>query len=468
MTLALTPLLLTALLPQAPPTAGDPIAHYQQDGKTVPVTRGQVATEMAFHLRRKDQGRSAAEHLVASTLVRRAARDQGLWPSEAEVETLRATLEQQLRAQGRDLMQEPVVKNGGLAQLLEDLATQIAHEKLVRNQLGMTDQEAVSSEMLKLWLIEEKQRVAIIDDPDQLPAGTAVRIDDDDVAIDALGDLLLRISGQNDQDRFIRQVVALERLEALGRQWQTEVSPEDIEREFEVRTAMAERDPRYQGMSFEQLLQSQGITLDWLRQSRVFRTQLLQKKIVAKMHPRAKMLEEIGADRQAALDRAGPRRRLGIIFVRALREPNELVPRDFAAAKSHLETVRERLEDEAFDYVARVESEDPRSKVQGGDLGWFQRLDKGLPDNVLASGFALARGEVSEPLVGPDGAYLVKVLDAEPMPTDDELIVRLREQLAQEMTRDLLASARITRLDGTPMDPRAAPAPNGETQKTGK
>ena len=468
MTSALTPLLLSFLLPQGGPTAGDPMAFYQQEGKTVPVTRGQVATEMAFHLRRKDQGRSAAEHLVASTLVRRAARNQGLWPTELEIEALRSELEQQLRAQGRDLMQEPVVQNGGLAQLLEDLAIQIAHEKLVRKQLGMSDQEAVSSEMLKLWLIEEKQRVAVIDDPDQLPLGIAVRIDDVDVAIDTLGNLLLRISDQSAQDRFVRQIVALERLEALGRTWDVEVTPGDIEQEFAARSEMAERDPRYQGMSFEQLLQSQGITLEWLRQSRVFRTQLLQKKLIAKQHPRAKMLEEIEADRPATLDRAGPRRRLGVIFVRAIDEPNELIPRDFPAAKTHLEGVRKRLANETFAYVARVESEDPRSKVQGGDLGWFQRVDQGLPDNVLAQGFALARDEVSEPVIGPDGAYLVKVLDVEPMPTDDELITRLREQLAQEMTRDLLASARITRTDGTLMNPRQAQSPAEEPQETGK
>ena len=279
---ALAPLLLTVLPPQAAPTAGDPVAFYQHDGATIPVTRSEVATEMAFHLRRKDQGQAAIEHLVATTLVRRAARERDLWPSDAEVEALRHELQRQLQAQGRDLIDEPVVRNSGMRQLLEDLAVQLAHEKLVRQQLAMADGEPVSSEMLKLWIIEEKQRVTVVDDPDQLPSATAVRVGDLEVSLASLGRLLLRTSDNLTQDRFVRQVVARAHIEALGRKWKVVVTPDDLARELAARRAMAARDPRYQGMTFEQLLQSQGISLAWLRQSRVFRAQLLQKKVVAK------------------------------------------------------------------------------------------------------------------------------------------------------------------------------------------
>jgi len=464
---ALAPLLLTVLPPQAAPTAGDPVAFYQHDGATIPVTRSEVATEMAFHLRRKDQGQAAIEHLVATTLVRRAARERDLWPSDAEVEALRHELQRQLQAQGRDLIDEPVVRNSGMRQLLEDLAVQLAHEKLVRQQLAMADGEPVSSEMLKLWIIEEKQRVTVVDDPDQLPSATAVRVGDLEVSLASLGRLLLRTSDNLTQDRFVRQVVALAHIEALGRKWKVVVTPDDLARELAARRAMAARDPRYQGMTFEQLLQSQGISLAWLRQSRVFRAQLLQKKVVAKLNPRDQLLEEVARDRRAVLDRAGPRRRLGIIFVRALHEPNELVERDFAAASAHLRQVRQRLTVEAFDTVARIESEGPSSKQRGGDLGWFHRSDQGLPTAVLEAAFGLPIGEVSEPVIGPGGCYLVKVLATEPMPTDDELITRLREQLADRMLGELRAAARITRVDGTRLDPE----PGGQqtdVETTGK
>ena len=64
--------------------------------------------------------------------------------------------------------------------------------------------------------------------------------------------------------------------------------------------------------------------------------------------------------------------------MRALDPPNALVPRSFADAMQHLAEVKQRLEKDAFDVVARVESDDPGSKMRGGDLGWFQRRAKNL------------------------------------------------------------------------------------------
>lgn len=473
MTPALTALLLA--LPSAPPAppappqgdgppAARPLAHYHRDGQRHTVTAGDVALEMAFDQRHRDEGRAACEHLVATTLVRRAAAKAGIWPSPERVQELWRQLQQQLRAQGRDPQDVPVIRNSGLERFLDDLAVQLAHEALVRRQLGLGADEPVGGDMLQLWVVEARRAVPVVDDPDQLPVGTAVRVDGQAVPLLELGMLLLRMSDSGERDRFVRQVVVLQCIEAEARALGIEVTPEDLEHEIAARRLQAERDPRFRGMTFAQLLQSQGLSVDWLRHSRVFRAQLLQKKLAAVRHPREELLLEIARDREAVLARAGARRRLGLIFLRALDEPNPLVPRDFAAARAHLEEVRARLLTEEFDTVARIESEHAGSKGRGGDLGWLQRASDALPPAVMAAAFAQEPGQVAGPLDGPDGCYLVKVLDVEPEPTDDELVVRLREQAVERRNREILAEARITRPDGTPLD---GSADEGQGQQDG-
>jgi hypothetical protein len=427
------------------------IARYQEGNDSRAITRGDVALEMAFHQRRLDSGRAAVEHLVNTTLVRQAAEENGLWPSDADVQALWDEIERQLRASGRKPEDIPVIRNTGPEGFLADLALQLAHEQLVRRQLELGRDESVGGEMLQLWIVEARKRTPIVDDPAQLPAGVAARVAGKDIPQIQLGMLLLRLADEQEQTKFIRQVVVLERIEHAAREAGLMVTEEDVEHELAARQAAAEKDPRYKGMAFEELLESQGISVDWLRQGRVFRGQLLQKKLAARQLPRKMLLEEIERDRQTVLEKAGPRRRVGMIYVRALAEPNALIPRDFTAAMTHLRDVRQRLDTEKFDVVARIESEEPNSKMRGGDIGWLQRNDDRLASSLVDAVFALDRDQVSQPLQAEDGCYLFKVLDIEPDPSNDELIVRLREQRIEELTQELLDGARITRPDGTPL-----------------
>jgi parvulin-like peptidyl-prolyl isomerase len=205
----------------------------------------------------------------------------------------------------------------------------------------------------------------------------------------------------------------------------------------------AARDPRYRGIPFEQMIKAQGFTIAALRELRVFRAQVLLDKLALKHFPTADLLAELERNRAAVLELVGPRRRLGLIFVRALDEANALVPLDFAAATKHLEAVRQRLAKEAFAAVAKSESHDAASRANGGDAGWHRRRTDKLPEPVLAAAFALASGECSAPVRGEEGVYLVKVLDVEPMPTDDFLVGELRAFRAQELSKKLLEDADI-------------------------
>ena len=63
---AVIPFVLLAAPPQDPPEV---LATFQLEGKPATVTRGDVAIEMAFHLRRRQRGQQACEVMVDTTLA---------------------------------------------------------------------------------------------------------------------------------------------------------------------------------------------------------------------------------------------------------------------------------------------------------------------------------------------------------------------------------------------------------------
>jgi len=434
------PLLLAVTAAQDPT---DVLARFRLDAKPAVGTRGDVALEMAFHLQRRDRGQEACSLLVDATLTRRAATAKNLMPTTAEVRAFWQQLQEQLRAAGHRPEDFAAVRNTGEAQWLEDLAVQMAQERLVRTELGLGAKEAVGADMLKLWLQEERRKHHVVTDPELLPIGTCARIDEQDLPLADLGSLLLRTSEDAERDRFVRQLIYLRSIEALCRRQDVQLDDADLDAALQRRRDEAARDPRYRGVPFEQLLKAEGMTVAALRELRVFRDQVLLDKLADRMFPDGELLAELQRDRQLVLDLVGPRRHLGVIFARALEEPNALVPLDFPAAAQKLQQVRERLGQETFANVASIESDDPPTKQHGGDAGWHRRRSGELPDAVLAAAFALAQDEVSPPVRCEDGCYLVKVLEIDPVPPDHRLVERLRRYKALELTQQLLRDAAI-------------------------
>lgn len=427
---------------------GEVLARYELDGRPAVVTRSDVAVEIGMHLRRKDVGRDACKVLVDSALTEREATRLDLMPAEPEVRAFWGELQEQLRAAGRDPDDFAAVRNSTEAEWLHDLAVQMAQERLVRHALRLGPNESVSGDMLRLWLAEQRKKATIVTDPDLLPPGIAARIDGRDLPILDLGLLLLRTSEDAERERFVQQVVFLESIAHLARKHGIEVNQSHLDAAIAARRREAARDPRYRGLTFEQLLETQGLSISSLVQTRVFRAKVMQDLLADVLHSDESLRTELAADRDAILARIGPRRRLGVIYRRALDEPNALVPHDFAAAAESLQRVRARLDVERFDVVARIETDDPAGKETGGDTGWHHRDSKKLPEQVLDAAFAAESGALVGPIRAADGCYLVRVTEVEPELADDELIARLRRLRSDELSQKILADAKIRWGDG--------------------
>ncbi|KGM53931.1 molecular chaperone SurA [Lysobacter daejeonensis GH1-9] len=107
-----------------------------------------------------------------------------------------------------------------------------------------------------------------------------------------------------------------------------------------------------------------------------------------------------------------------------------------AQAKSKIETLRARIAGGAdFAQVARDSSEDPSSKANGGDLGWFTE-DQFGPDFGQPVA-ALADGQLSQPVRTQAGWHLIERLETRQANVGDEnRRAQMRETIGRRKLED--------------------------------
>lgn len=112
-----------------------------------------------------------------------------------------------------------------------------------------------------------------------------------------------------------------------------------------------------------------------------------------------------------------------------LRQTSGATPEELATLKQKIEAIRERItKGEDFATVATAVSEDPGSKQQGGDLGFFTQ-EQMVPEFAKAA-FSLTVGEVSQPVATNFGYHLIRV--EEKIPASVQLFEEVQNELAKE------------------------------------
>jgi len=139
----------------------------------------------------------------------------------------------------------------------------------------------------------------------------------------------------------------------------------------------------------------------------------------------ARALYETRADRYQVPEQARARHVL-------LRVPDDASEEEVAAVERRAQEVLERLRaGEAFAAVAEEVSEDPGSRANGGDLGYFRRGQ--MVPAFEEAAFSLEPGTLSEPVRTPYGFHIIRVEDRKP--AEHHTFEEVREELAFELLR---------------------------------
>ncbi|MGA9828409.1 MAG: SurA N-terminal domain-containing protein [Rhodanobacteraceae bacterium] len=110
-------------------------------------------------------------------------------------------------------------------------------------------------------------------------------------------------------------------------------------------------------------------------------------------------------------------------------------PADQKAALAKAEDIDKQAKSgKDFAELARKYSDDLGSRNQGGDLGW---LEKGMTDQAFEGAlFALDKGQISDPVLSPEGYHIIELRDIRPGKT------RSFEEVKPELAREAADSER--------------------------
>lgn len=110
--------------------------------------------------------------------------------------------------------------------------------------------------------------------------------------------------------------------------------------------------------------------------------------------------------------------------------PANATPAQQKAALAKAEKIDAEANPSDFAKLAKADSQDLGSKRQGGDLGW---LEKGVTNPAFDSAmFALKKGEISKPILSPDGYHIIWLRDIRS--GESKPFEQVRAQLVKEAT----------------------------------
>ncbi len=162
-----------------------------------------------------------------------------------------------------------------------------------------------------------------------------------------------------------------------------------------------ERELANEGMTYEGLLERYR---DEARQEILY-SRLVQREIYSQIEVTDEDVEAYYEEHRAELPEKEEQVRLAHVFV-GVRPSDDVI----TSAQGKLDQVGRRIEaGEEFGDIARELSDDPGTRDNGGDLGWFKRgqLDAQFEGVV----YALEPGQVSEPFQTVHGVELVRLIE---------------------------------------------------------
>ncbi|MEQ8765659.1 MAG: peptidylprolyl isomerase [Planctomycetota bacterium] len=418
--------------------------------KGIELTKQQYFTFLGRTAFKRKEGDRTLAQIIDETIVRLEARKREIEVTQEQIDRRVDTFRERVaeRSNGEESFDAYLAKEGiSLADLESLLQLVIAQEELVRQHLSLSIGDEIPAREMNLWLTamrkDKEYEPKTLASPEGDARDIIAWVADTPITFEMLGAKLYQVLEGAEKSGRLRELANLTLLFQLGLENGVEVTEEDLDQEVTKRRELLAGNEQLAGISYEEFLSAQGLTLDDVRNSRRVRAGILLDKIIDETYP-PDQLETVYQQRKEELDRTyGLKRRASMILLQAGAYPNALRKRSLEEARLELEAMRERIrQGTRFDYLARTYSEHA-TKERGGDLGLFTIEDPNIPKALRDAAFRLAKDEVSAPIQLPQGYALVMVTDIEDNPTFESLREAVRNHLKREWFAEQVQSARI-------------------------
>ncbi|HIF40339.1 MAG TPA: hypothetical protein EYQ74_04490 [Planctomycetes bacterium] len=401
---------------------------------------------------RSPDGQAALKQLIELHVLEALATDAKIEISSSDLSRRWSELEADIKASGVAEDLPAYLAQSGITRetFLEYLRLALVHEALTRAALGLQPGEPITGDQQSTWLESVLAARGVEHQVHPWPDGIVVRSAEVEITRGVFAEHLRKMLPPDDLTAACHQLILQRRLLARMPDLSAEAMGRLVEEGIERRRASTEDDPRYQGVSYERLLEAQGLSIEAVRRDPALAIAVLSRFWIDRAHDDAS-LREIYAAERALFDGAyGEGVESLALVLKAAKLPNDLVPRSFEDAEVELVELRSKIGSIAdFKRLTAEHSEDPVSRERGGSLGIVTRDTKGVPESVRKSIFAAldaARSagvdDVSGTILGPlrfgGGTLLLALGQRRPAPTWEEMATKVQGELRRRFLVELL------------------------------
>lgn len=443
--------LLLSLCAQAPAAPATPQERHAEPAATARGAELSWSEFEALVLARHSMspiGRDALRHLVRARVLERLASESKLEISARELNERVAELEADVKRSGEagTLDEYLAGKRVSRAKFVEFLRLGMVQERLARRALGVPDNRQVNAEQQEMWLDQIVQQRGLQTPPPPWSDGVVARCGDLEVRLtEYLPHLIQQLTSDDiseDCHRALLAKLALARMPDLS----NDALERALDSELARRRDAALSDPKTKGLSFEQMLASQGLTLTSLRSDPAVRVAALAQVWVERNFGEAGLRRVYEHERALFDSRFGEAYETRVIFLRAAKFTNDLNRRSFEDAERELGRLAQQIRTrDDFERLAKLRSEDPASRERGGLLGLVTSGDENAPEALREALFVGAGGE--ERLVGPlripSGVLLAWAGTKRPAPGWETMREHVHNELRRRFIEDTLPQSDV-------------------------
>jgi parvulin-like peptidyl-prolyl isomerase len=449
-------MLLTAALALAPifGSIQDP-APQLPDGLVAQWESGQL-TEKNFAeflgrtFKNKELGNDALRHLLQIQLVELEADRRSLTVPPELLEERLEEARKAAEAEGYELEKLVVSRGLTMKRFRKLLGDSVLHEMMARQDLDLKRGQAVTSAQLQQWTDERLNDLMVR--AKIAPEAFAIHASPYIVTTLELGKVIADILDSQRKQEYLEQLV----LEAYMPTWaktnQVILTDDILEAEIDWRRRRVTENPAYGGATYEGLLQTQGATLESVRQGTELRLVGLLR-LYSRVVYGDTWFDALDEAARARLEgEYGTKRRVSWMMIRAVEEKRTEIDLDFVGAAKELDIYAARAQNETqFAQLAERYSEDENSRKRSGELGWISRESSaGIVDPALsASAFRAPIGSAYGPFRVSGGMGLVWVHEERDPVSEEAFRDEVRRGRHVELRKRVLETIKLrTRFQG--------------------
>jgi hypothetical protein len=400
------------------------------------------------------EGRESLEHLLRAHVLDQLARESNLVIADETIEQRLRQLEREVRSAGEADDLSGFLRKNQLSEATfrAFLRRGLVQEELSRQALGIPADRAVPPDQQEMWLDQILEQRGVALPPPPWKDGIAGRCGDLVVSANDYAVHLRTQLSSADVRESCYQLLLVRRMEERMPDLSDSALEVAIAAEVERRRAEVLEDPRYQGATWDQLMVARGTLPDRILSDPALRIGALAELWVERAYGEEGLARVYRNERDWFDGRFGAAVKARNLFVRAAVMTNALNPRSFDQADEMLNGLRADIRSEAdFERAAERHSEDPRTRGQGGDLGWITRSDERVPQMVrdvlferseklaAADSKDVAEGErLLGPLRLPTGCVLLWLGERREAPDWAHMSLQVRKELKRRFTEECL------------------------------